>query len=207
MQIKTIKKDKLHLTKITFVDDSEVLIDNEVVYEKTLKVGADLSEEYINELVFESNYRRAKSRAIWYLDRTDHTEKALYQKLLRGGFPEKESAKVIARLKEVGLIDDNRFAQNYAERLLESNVSKREALQKMLVKGVPYDLAKAVLSDTETDELIQIKNVIEKKYRNKLNAQNGWQKVYGALVRKGFSYENVKKALNSFIENYEEDYV
>ncbi len=207
MQIKAIKKDKLHLTKITFADLSEVLIDNEVVYEKTLRVGADLSAEYIDDLVFESNYRRAKARALWYLDRQDHTEKALYQKLLRGGFPERESAKVIARLKEVGLLDDNRYTQNYCERLLESNISKREALQKMLQKGVPYDLAKSVLQNTETDESAQIKNIIEKKYRNKLSQENGWQKVYGALIRKGFSYENVKRALKEFIENYEEDYV
>ena len=207
MKITQIKKDKLHLTKIVFSDNSEVLIDNEVVYEKTLRVGADLSQEYIDELVFESNYRRAKSRAIWYLDRQDHTEKALYQKLLRGGFPEKESAKVIARLCEVGLLDDKRYAQNYAERLMESNVSKREALQRMLLKGVTYDLAKQVLQDTDSHEETQIKNLIEKKYRNKLAQENGWQKVCGALVRKGFSYENVKKALNEFIENYEEDYV
>lgn len=207
MQITEIKKDKLHLTKIILEDGRELLIDNEVVYEKTLKVGADLSEQYIDELCFESNYRRAKSRALWYLDRQDHTEKALYQKLLRGGFPEKESAKVIARLKEVGVLDDNRYAENYAERLLESNISKREALQKMLLKGVPCELAKKVLSETEADEQTQIRNLIEKKYRNKLNGENGWQKVYAALVRKGFSYEEAKKALNNYIEESEEDYV
>jgi regulatory protein len=207
MQIKIIKKDKLHLTKITFADNSEVLIDNEVVYEKTLKVGADLSEEYIKELVSESHYRRAKSRAIWYLDRSAHTEKALFDKLLRGGFPKKESARVIARLKELGLLDDRKYAENYCERLLESNVSKREALQKMFQKGVPLDLAKEILSASETDELQQIKNVIIKKYRSKLQTENGWQKVYAALIRKGFSYENTKKALNEFITNYEEDYV
>lgn len=207
MQITEIKKDKLHLTKITFADGREVLVDNEVVYEKTLKVGADLSEQYINELASESDYRRAKSRALWYLDRQDHTEKALYQKLLRGGFPEKESAKVIARLCEVGLLDDNRYAENYAERLIESNISKREALQKMLLKGVPYELAKKVLTETEADEQTQIKNLIEKKYRNKLSGEKGWQKVYGALVRKGFSYDEVKKALNNYIEKAEEDYV
>ena len=104
------KRDKLHLTKITLSDGSEVLIDNEVVNEKCLKVGLEISAEYLEELIFESNYHRAKSRAIWYLDRADHTEKALFGKLLRGGFPKRESAKVIARLKEVGLLDDRRYA-------------------------------------------------------------------------------------------------
>lgn len=204
MFITDTKKDKLHLTKITLSDGSEVLIDNDVCYEKCLKVGLEIEDEDLKDLIFESNYRRAKSRAIWYLDRSDHTEKALYEKLLRGGFPQRESAKVIARLKEVGLLDDRRYAENYANRLIDNNVSKREALQKMLLKGVPYDMAKSVLQETETDELSQIKNIIEKKYRTKLTLENGVQKVYAALVRKGFSYDAVKTALKTYIEESEE---
>ena len=202
MVITEIKKDKLHLMRLFLSDGNEVLIDKDVCQEKCLKKGMEL--DGLEEIIFESDYRRAKSRAIWYLDRMDHTEKALYDKLLRAGFKPKPCAKVIARLKEVGLLDDNRFAENYANRLIESNVSKREALQKLLLKGVPYDLAKSVLEETETDELSQIKNVIEKKYKNKLLSENGVQKVYAALVRKGFSYGAVKTALNEFIEESEE---
>lgn len=202
MVITEIKKDKLHLMRLFLSDGNEVLIDKDVCNEKCLKKGMEL--DGLEEIIFESDYRRAKSRAIWYLDRMDHTEKALYDKLLRAGFKPKPCAKVIARLKEVGLLDDNRYAENYANRLIESNVSKREALQKLLLKGVPYDLAKSVLEETQTDELSQIKNVIEKKYKNKLLAENGVQKVYAALVRKGFSYGAVKTALNEFIEESEE---
>lgn len=202
MVITEIKKDKLHLMRLFLSDGNEVLIDKDVYNEKCLKKGMEL--DGLEEIIFESDYRRAKSRAIWYLDRMDHTEKALYDKLLRAGFKPKPCAKVIARLKEVGLLDDCRFAENYANRLIESNVSKREALQKMLLKGVSYDLAKSVLEDTETDELSQIKNVIEKKYKNKLLAENGVQKVYAALVRKGFSYGAVKTALQTYIEESEE---
>ena len=202
MVITEIKKNKLHLMRVFLNDGNEVLIDKDVCNEKCLKKGMEL--DGLEEIIFESDYRRAKSRAIWYLDRMDHTEKALYDKLLRAGFKPKPCAKVIARLKEVGLLDDNRYAENYANRLIESNVSKREALQKLLLKGVSYDLAKSVLEETQTDELSQIKNVIEKKYKNKLLAENGVQKVYAALVRKGFSYGAVKTALNEFIEESEE---
>ena len=204
MCIIEIKKDKLHLMRLFLNDGSEVLIDKDVCSQKCLNKGMELDEQALQGLIFESDYQRAKSRAVWYLDRMDHTEKALYDKLLRAGFKPKPCAKVIARLKEVGLLDDNRFAENYANRLIESNVSKREALQKLLLKGVPYDLAKSVLEETETDELSQIKNLIEKKYKNKLLAENGVQKVYAALVRKGFSYGAVKTALNEFIEESEE---
>ena len=206
MQIIGIKKEKQHLTRLCLLDGSEVLLDNDVCSEKCLAVGMSLEPADLKALADESDYRRAKSRAVWYLDRMDHTEKGLYNKLLRAGFGEKASAKVVARFVEVGLIDDERFAQNYAERLMEANVSKREAMQKMLQKGVPYELAKRVLSESETDELTQIKKLLDKKYRTKLNDERGAEKVFAALVRKGFSFGAVREALKSYIEE-SEDYV
>lgn len=207
MQILNLKKDKLHLTRVFLSDGNEVLIDNDVCYEKSLKVGFEIEDKYLQELLFESDYVRAKSRAIWYLDRLDHTEKGLFDKLVKAGFKKEACAKVIARLKEVGLLDDNRYAENCAERLMSANVSKREAVQKMLQKGIPYDLAKQVLENTQADEQLQIQNLLERKYRSKLMQENGVRKVYEALVRKGFSYSAVKTALKSYIEESEEDYV
>ena len=200
MQILTIQKDKLHLTKISLSNGEEVLIDNDVCRDNYLKKGDEISEEKLNDLVFQSQYQRAKSRAVWYLDRKDRTAKDLYNKLCLAGFDKKAVAKVIARLQEVGLIDDRRFAENYASRLMEGNVSKREALQKMLQKGVPYDMAKDVLAECDSDEGAQIEALINKKYRTKLMVEGCKEKVYAALIRKGFSYEAVKNALKNYIE-------
>ena len=200
MQIINIQKDKLHLTKISLSNGEEVLIDNDVCRDNYLKKGDKISEEKLNDLVFQSQYQRAKSRAVWYLDRKDRTAKDLYNKLCLAGFDKKASSKVIARLQEVGLVDDLRFAENYASRLMEGNVSKREALQKMLQKGVPYDMAKDVLSECDSDEGAQIEALINKKYRTKLIVEGGKEKVYAALIRKGFSYEAVKNALKNYIE-------
>lgn len=200
MQILSVKKDKLHLTRLSLSNGEDVLIDNDVCAEKCLKAGDALSETELCDLVFQSQYTRAKSRAVWYLDRKDRTSNELYKKLVEGGFDKRASAKVIARLTEVGLIDDRRFAENYRDRLLRDNVSKRAALQKLLQKGVPYDLAKEVLSDSEVDEVQQITELIDRKYRTKLTADGGVQKVYAALIRKGFSYSAAKEALKNYTE-------
>ncbi len=200
MQITALKKDKLHLTKISLSNGEDILIDNDICGEKCLKVGDSFTENELDELVFLSQYTRAKSRAVWYLDRKDRTSNELYKKLIDGGFNKKASAKVIARLQEVGLIDDRRFAENYRDRLMRDNVSKREAFQKLLIKGVPYDLVKEVLADCEVDEASQINELLQRKYRTKLAAEGGAQKVYAALIRKGFSYSAVKEALKNYTE-------
>ena len=203
MIITAIKPDKKHLTRLIFDDGGEQLLDNDVLAEGSVAVGQDISTEELKELKFNSDYKRAKSRALWYLDRMDYTEKALYEKLLKAGFSKKASAAVLAKLCEFGLIDDRRYAERMAERCKENNISKREAMHKILLKGVPYDLAKEMLEETDTDEEEQIKNLLEGKYAYKLTQEKGAEKVYAALVRKGFSYSSVRSAMKKYTEQLE----
>ncbi len=203
MQITAINKDKKHLTKITLSNGKECFLDNDVVSENGLFKTAEIDEEFLKELKFSSDFKRAKSRALWYLDRMDYTEKALYEKLLRAGFSKKASAAVIAKLCELSLIDDRRYAERMADRLIASNISKREALNKMYLKGIPLDLAKEILSQTESDEGEQIKALLEGKFAYKLTLENGVEKVFSALARKGFSFSEIKKALKEYKEELE----
>ena len=203
MIITAITPDKKHLVKLSFDNGEECLLDRNVCINFGLYTEMELCEEKLQVLKAQSDYERAKSRALWYLDRGDLTEKALFQKLVRGGFSQKASAKVLARFCELGLIDDRRFAERFCDRCLESNISKREALQKMLQKGVPYDLAKEMLENSETDEETQIKNLLEGKYASKLNAENGKQKVFAALARKGFSFSAIRSVMNEYISDLE----
>ena len=203
MKIISCEKQKKHLTKLYFDNGEETLLDNDVCLNHSLKPETQISEEELEDLKYESEYLRAKSRALWYLDRSDRTEKAMYQKLVTAGFDKRASAAVVGRFVEVGLIDDRRFAENFAMRCTDANISKREGIRKMLEKGVPYDIANEVFSETEVDEEEQIRAVIEKKYARKLEQENGVQKVYAALVRKGFSFSAVRNALKKYSEELE----
>lgn len=203
MIITALNKEKKHLTRISLDDENELLIDNDVCSEKGLKCGVYLDDEDISALKHESDYRRAKSRALWYLDRMDYTEKGLYQKLVKAGFGSRASAEVMARFVELGIIDDRRFAENFAARCNDANISRREALSKMMNKGVPYDLAKEILEEAPVDEEEQIMQVIRKKYERKLNAPNGPERVYAALIRKGFSFSAVRNVLKKYSDELE----
>ena len=210
MIITETQKQKKHLTKLIFEDGNDALLDNDICVNYSLKPETQITEEELARLMYESEYVRAKSRALWYLDRADRTEKGMYEKLVGAGFDKKASAAVVGRFVEVGLIDDRRFAENFAEKCRDANISKREGIRKLLGKGVPYDIANEVFSETEVDEEEQVRAVIEKKYARKLAQENGVQRVYAALVRKGFSFSSVKNALKKYseaLEYSEEDYV
>ncbi len=194
------KREKGHLYRFEFDFHDDVTLDITVADENGIKQGTVLSEEKLAELKTVSDYERAKQRALWYLDRSSLTEKGLFDKLKKAGFEQTACAKVLARFKELGLVDDDRFAAIYSEKLLSANTSKRQAYRKLCEKGLSREKANEVLNNTEFDETAAIKNIIEKKYASKLTDKQSVSKVYAALIRKGFSYNAVRDALKQYAE-------
>lgn len=207
MKIVEIKRDKKHSVKVSFDNDKVFNFELDYWYSLCLYENDEINEEVLNCHLKESDYIRAKSRGIWFLDRADYSEKTLYEKIVAGGISGTAAARAVARLKELGLIDDARLATRLAEHMSGANISKREAYAKLYQKGIPTDIIKSVLEDTQFDEISQIEAVIQKKYRNKMSDKDQIQKVYAALIRKGFSYSAVREAIKKYtkeIENYEE---
>lgn len=203
MQIIEIIRHKQHLVKVKTNSGKEFYLDKDYAIQIAVKAGDTVTEERVCEWLRESDYQRAKSRALWFLDRADHSEKALYDKLLRASLSPEACACAIARLKELGLIDDVRYATRLAERLIEANVSKREAYMKMTARGLPRDIVRQALDGTDADEAAQLRALIEKKYKTRLQNPENTEKVYAALVRKGFSYSAVRDALKNYSEELE----
>ena len=200
MTVTETKKVKGHLLKVVLDDRKDVLIDIETAALQGVRAGACFSEDELTEIIEISDYTRAKSRALWYLDRCDHTEKGLYDKLIKAWFSPQASAKALAKLTELGLVDDDRFAKRYAARLFEANTSKRQIYYKLCEKGIGREMAKETVEALPDDETAQIRNLIEKKYKHKMKDKESIQKVYASLIRKGFSFAGVKSVLKEYEE-------
>ena len=207
MKITEIKKDKKHTVRVGFDNGKYFNFDLDYWNTLCLHEEEEIDEGNITYHLKESDYIRAKSRGMWFLDRADYSEKTLYEKIVAGGISTAAAARAVARLKELGLVDDEKLARRLAEQMSNSNISKRESYAKLYNKGIPTSVIKFVLEDIEFDELSQILAVIEKKYRAKMDTKENIQKVYAALIRKGFSYSAVRDVIKKYtqeIENYEE---
>ncbi len=197
MKVTALKEKRKAITAVTLDDGSELLLDSETVYIEKIKVGSVIND--VDELIYKSDYKRAKSRALWYLSRSSHSEKALFDKLIRGGFSETASKDAVERMRELSLIDDEAFAARLAEYYKGSGISAREAVQKMQQKGIERSLAASFFEDEE-DEKDKIKYLLEHKYAKKLGDEESVKKVFAALIRKGFSYRDVRDALKDYSE-------
>jgi len=205
MKILSIKSGKKHLDHIILEDGTEICLDKDVVEAKKLCPGFDITDP--EELIFESDYARAKSRALWYLSRADHTEKGLAEKLQTAGFAQKAVENAVERMKELGLIDDVKYALRLCQSLGQNGTSQREIYFKLIKKGVPGDLAKQVLSEEEKEEYEKILYLLKTKYSLKLNSKEEIEKTVNSLARKGFSFSDIKEALRQYNEEiiYNED--
>ena len=79
MLVSEIKKARQGLCSL-MVDGKEFLLNAETVIAAGVKKGIELSEKEFLELCQKSDRDRAKSRALWYVSRADHSRKALYDK-------------------------------------------------------------------------------------------------------------------------------
>ncbi len=203
MKIVEIKRDKKHTVKVSFDNEKAFNFDLDYWHSACLHENDEIDDDMLNHHLQESDYIRAKSRGMWFLDRADYSEKTLYEKIVAGGISHTAAARAVARLKELSLINDEKFAVRLAQQMSEANISKREAYAKLLGKGIPKDIIKSVLEETRFDEALQIQAVIQKKYRAKMDTKENIQKVYAALIRKGFSYSAVSDAIKKYTQKIE----
>ena len=217
MQILDVCKKRKHLTAICFdVDTADLevgseikrdsrfdkngclLLSTEVCEEAALAMFTKITNSELLALVEKSDYRRAVSKAAWFLGLRAYSSGELYTKLLPD-FGVTASTAACEKMREHGYIDDEAYARRLAETLINTKGnSKKQAVYKMLQKGIDKDLANEIVNDMEIDETAQIAEIIEKKYMNKLDSPEEMKKVTAALARKGFSFESIRRATNKF---------
>ena len=207
MKITSLTQKRKNLTAICLDDGSEYLVDSDLVTTENLTVSGQI--ENIDELLFKSDLKRAKSRALWYLSRSDHSKKALADKLINGGFCDEAVDRAISRMEELGLINDENLAIRLFEYFSSQKMSKNEIYHKLILKGISRELAKETAFCSDESESDKIKELLKTKYSKKLDGEENIKKVYASLVRKGFSFSDIKEALKIYseeLENSEDSY-
>lgn len=188
--------------KIHILLDDEYVVTTDVDFwaENFIANETEISDEEWQCLLEKINYRKAFNKCADLLSRRNHSIKELKVKLLRT-VDENSANKAINRFIELGYLDDRKFAFEYTNYLVNTKkFSENHVKQELFQKGINKDIIYEVLNEFEFDNSSAIINVINKSYIRKLNTENGKEKVIAALMRKGFSYNDIKFALNN-LEN------
>lgn len=192
---------KIHL----LLDDEYRITTDETFWaEYYIKDGTDITQAEFDALCAEINYRKAVNKAADLLSRRDHSVKELRSKLLRT-VDAPSADRAIEKMLELGYLDDEKYARRLIKYLLETKrYSEAHVYQECFKRGIDRDTAQCILAEYAPDNASNAAELIQSKYQSRLQQENGKEKVIAALMRKGFSYADIKAA---FYRIEKEDYV
>lgn len=191
-----VRRRRLYLLRLE--DGQEQTVDRQTFDESPYGVGADITPEQWDALLEQSQYNRARERALYLLGLRDYACHKLQQKLLTEATPEIAAA-VVDRLVEVGLLDDAAYARRLARHLTEyKQYPRRRVEQELRRKGLAPDHIRDAVDSLDGEDFRLALALLEKKYYNKINDPQGRQRVTAALARRGFSYGAIRRAMEEF---------
>lgn len=198
MVITSIKQQAKRADRYSiFVDGkySFSLSEDELVA-RGLHSGQELSPQEVKGYKKLSEVDKIYNLALNLIARRPRSRKELQDYLKRKKLDEQESNSIIARLENNGLLNDQDFAKRWVENRRElKNASTRKLRLELRAKGISSEIIDEVLEDSHTAELTALQELISKKRR-----QTKYQddlKLMQFLARQGFSYGDIKDALNS----------
>ncbi len=146
--------------------------------EKTLQMAANVLE-----------YRHRSSRA-------------LYQRLLEKGAEEQDAAYAVARLQELGYLDDGEYGKLLVGDLCRRGYGPariRRYLKEKLLDGPDIDTAMEAY-EFRPDKL---QAYIESKLRGQTPDRKALKRVADGLFRRGFSWGDIQTALRDYTDSLE----
>ena len=159
-------------------------------------------EEYVNR-VASIQFADAYESALTSLDASARTASEIDRSLRMKGFVAPVAEAVVERLKENGLIDDQRLAARLAETQLTKPVGLYAMKRKLRAKGVSDEDAAEALESFDDDQqsaaAIQAARKLLRRYEN-LPARECRGKLSQALARRGFSWDAVSAAVDAVME-------
>ena len=144
----------------------------------------------------------AYNYALNLLSARPYSVKALHRKLIQKEYPAADADDAVRRLVDAGLLDDAKYAEQYARsKILSTGASKRRLQQDLYRKGIKPDMATNAITQVIDDEEIDTAAVVERVARKKL-AQLGdleplvlRRRLFGFLARRGYDVDEIKRVV------------
>lgn len=144
----------------------------------------------------------AYSYALNLLSARPYSTTALYRKLIQKKYSAADAAGAIRRLVDNELLNDAKYAEQYARsKILTTGTSKRRLQQELYRKGIKGDLATTAISNVIEQEEIDTDALIDRVARKKL-AQLGdleplvlRRRLFGFLARRGYDLDEIRSVV------------
>ena len=187
------------------LEDGETLrLYRQTVEDYAIYAGREMDDAELERLRVDAGQMSAKMRATRILAATDVSKKDLQQRLVQKGEDPRQAAEAVEWLEELNLVDDARTAGIIVRRCIAKGYGLARAKQALYEKRIPKEYWDEALEEYP-DQMEAIA-----AHLSKIDASDPKQvkKAVDALIRKGHSYANIKKAMSELPmeEEFSEEY-
>lgn len=196
MTLREIKQTSPERFTLIFDDGTELKTTLGIITGRFIRSGMDFDREAYNELVSASGLAMAKARALRIINARPMSREELRKRLIEKGETPENAEACADWLCRMGLINDAEYAGSVVRHYAAKGYGSARIKQELRHHGVPREMwDEAMLQMPEQDAYL------ERFIRSRLSEPGDRaqvKKVSDALFRRGYSWEQIKHALNEF---------
>lgn len=197
MRIERIEASKHKRGRVlVFLEDGACLkITEQELLDFGLRKDDDLNEEILKRLKDAAGVSNVKATAADLIGKRAMSRSTLEKKLKEKGASEMEARYASEWLEAIGAINDADYAVLLAQHCARQGYGPARVREKLYEKGVPRELWDDAL-ESLPDPAETINRFLESKLRGKTLDEKEKKRLSDALLRRGFSWTDVKAGLN-----------
>ena len=181
---------------LVFLEDGACLkITEQEALDFGLRTGDDLDGRRLEQLKKAASVSDVKATAADLVGKRAMSRRDLERKLQNRGASETEARYAAEWMEAIGAINDADYAAVLARHCADLGYGPQRVREKLYEKGVPRELWDDAL-DALPDSAGQIDAFLERKLRGRVPDQREKKRLCDALLRRGFSWPEVKAGLN-----------
>lgn len=166
--------------------------------------GKELTEEEMTQLRTAAGQMSAKMRAVRIISASSVSKGDLNQRLVQKGEDPEQARQAVEWLSEMDLLDDRKTAEQVVSSCIRKGYGVARAKQALYEKRIPREYWADALADYP-DQQDAILSFLRSRLGNDWD-EKALRKAVDALIRRGHSYSNIRRALetlsvdNEFLE-------
>jgi regulatory protein len=210
--VTSIEAQKHAITRYSIFIDGEFAfgIGRDLLLESGVAKGEFLDQERLDAILARDAIDRAVSTAMRALEQRMQTGRELRTRLLRKGFDNETIDAALAKLSDVGYLNDERFAELWIEnRLAHRPRGKRMLEQELRQKGIDRQIVDETVAGMDIDDRAAALELARKRLKSvqSLPLDEQKKKLTGILARRGFDYGVIRATLETVLgEQFDDIY-
>lgn len=205
MIIDSIEKYKGETYCVIIESVKKIYLHRDIIEQYGLVECSEIENDTLTEILYVSDLRRAKRRAMYLINEREYSYIQLFEKLSKN-YPEKICFEVADHMAKKGYINDRRYADAIAYNYMECKCcGPKRVMQELYKRGIRGRIADEAIENYTDGMHERLMSVIERKYADSLDDpedKKAIARVKNGLARMGYDFDDINSAVNEYFEQH-----